>query len=151
MKKKNCNLTRRKADELIALLLERIEQVNLDPQYIYGVSRAVVFGSYLTDKERLGDLDIAIELGPKYRDENEHQKQYDEQVDREGKGSFLQRYFWPHEKVMRALRGRNYGISIHSCTEYDSLVEEGLATGRELYRNTEFDSPRMTMKAGGAE
>ena len=53
MSKKHVGLTHSKADELLALLVERAEEVNRDPQFLY-VSRLAVFGSYLSDKEELG-------------------------------------------------------------------------------------------------
>jgi predicted nucleotidyltransferase len=137
-KKKTIGLTRRKADELIAILKERIQVVNKDPQYLYGVSRLAVFGSYLTDKEKLGDLDIAIELGPKNRVKADHWKLCDRQY-REGRGSFMQQTLWPEQKVLRALRGRNHALSFHEYDELERLVQAGLAQGRELYRNKRYD------------
>jgi predicted nucleotidyltransferase len=86
-------MTRSKADELLAMLLARVEKVNRDPQYLFGVSKLAVFGSYLTAKEKLGDLDIAVEIGPKNRVHEEHETLYQEQVSNEGRGNMIQQEY----------------------------------------------------------
>ena len=57
---------------MLAQLQLRAAWVDADPEYLYGVSRLMVFGSYLSDKPKLGDIDIAVQLGPKCRDPKEH-------------------------------------------------------------------------------
>lgn len=49
-------IKRRSADQKLTELLERVGAVRDNPQYLYQVSMLVVFGSYLTDKELLGDI-----------------------------------------------------------------------------------------------
>lgn len=56
-------LPRSEAERLLQRIISRAAEVNQDPvRYPYAVRRLVVFGSFLTDKEMLGDLDIAVEL-----------------------------------------------------------------------------------------
>src|SRR6202040_1074203 len=50
------------ADRLLSDLLERIELVNADDHYLARVTKAVVFGSYLSTSSRLGDIDVAVQL-----------------------------------------------------------------------------------------
>ena len=92
--KKNVGLTRERATELLNLLKQRAVEVNRDPQYIWAVCRLVVFGSYLSNKERLGDLDVAVEVVPKTRNHDKHVKRWNEQSALEGKGSFFKRLIW---------------------------------------------------------
>ena len=40
-----------------ATLVERAKAIEDDPAYLYGFSRIVVFGSFLADKPKLGDID----------------------------------------------------------------------------------------------
>jgi predicted nucleotidyltransferase len=47
--------------------LERLDNVNSSPDYVYRVESAVLFGSMPSEAELLGDVDIAIELLPKRR------------------------------------------------------------------------------------
>lgn len=62
-------LKRSKADDKLDKLLGRIRDLNNDPYYLFRISRAAVFGSYLTDKTLLGDLDIGLEFMPREPDE----------------------------------------------------------------------------------
>ena len=58
-------LRRHDAARLLKRVLARAAEVNADPmRFPYAVRRLVVFGSYLTDKEVLGDLDIGAEILP---------------------------------------------------------------------------------------
>jgi len=59
-------ITRKTAETALARLLERIERVNRDNHFLAKVTRVIVFGSYLRgDVDRLGDVDVAVELEPK--------------------------------------------------------------------------------------
>ena len=59
-------ITRRTAEAALARLLERVERVNRDNHFLAKVTRVIVFGSYLPgDVDRLGDVDVAVELEPK--------------------------------------------------------------------------------------
>jgi len=56
-------LPRAQADALMTRILAKAKSVNAEPQkHQCVVVRLVVFGSYLTAKEILGDLDIGVEL-----------------------------------------------------------------------------------------
>jgi hypothetical protein len=56
---------RRTPDRLLREFMERVEGVREDSELMFVVGRVIVFGSYLTPKERLGDLDLAINLLPR--------------------------------------------------------------------------------------
>ncbi len=141
--KKRVGLTRKRADEMIALLEERIDVVNSDPQYLYGVYRVSVFGSYLSDKEKLGDLDLAIELGPKCRDKKKHGELCDLQ-EAECKGGMIDRAYWPREKVLRALRGRNYGFSFHDYSELNKMIRQNTVQHAEIHHNVRYSDEFFT-------
>jgi predicted nucleotidyltransferase len=55
-------------------LLERIELLNGDPHFLARVEKAVVFGSYLSRVDRLGDVDVAIRLIPREPDHEKHRQ-----------------------------------------------------------------------------
>jgi hypothetical protein len=56
-------LHRADAARLLSRVIARAAQINLDPaRFPFAVRRLFVFGSFLTDKEVLGDLDIAAEF-----------------------------------------------------------------------------------------
>jgi hypothetical protein len=55
-------LCRTDADRLLKAFLVRVGIVNDDPSWLYCVRKVVIFGSYLTNQEWLGDIDLAVQL-----------------------------------------------------------------------------------------
>lgn len=55
-------ILRKTADKKITELLGRVATINSSNQYVYAVTKVVVFGSYLSEQERINDVDIAIAL-----------------------------------------------------------------------------------------
>jgi hypothetical protein len=56
-------LLRAEAARLLSRVVVRASEINLDPvRFPFAVRRLLVFGSYLTDRGILGDLDIGVEL-----------------------------------------------------------------------------------------
>ena len=54
-------VTRKTADRVLHEFLDRVRALNADEDALYQVPEVVIFGSYLTNAERLGDVDLAIE------------------------------------------------------------------------------------------
>lgn len=80
-------IPRADADLLVAQILESAKYINAHPVEFGGhcISQLVIFGSYLTDKQLLGDVDIGVTTAfdksvlpstPKRHDYNEHQQYY---------------------------------------------------------------------------
>lgn len=134
--KKRIGVTRKKADELIRDLIQRADQINASNEFLYKVTRLEIFGSYLTDKGKLGDIDIAVKLD--FKNENEdlttRAKKLIEQS-RDAPSSFQgwASAFWASEKVMRALKARHTSFSFHSTEELDQMKEDNQAIGRQIY------------------
>ena len=61
------NLTKRfsraKADQEVADLIERANQINARDELVFYVHKIHAFGSYLTDIADVGDIDLVVELG----------------------------------------------------------------------------------------
>jgi hypothetical protein len=57
-------LLRRTAEKQLAEFLKRVEEVRDNPWFLYKVAKAYVFGSYLSDADTLGDIDIAGRTSP---------------------------------------------------------------------------------------
>lgn len=62
MAKKLKPLPRSEADRLLREVVTAANEINTDSRYSHNVARLAVFGSYLTDRETLNDLDIAYDL-----------------------------------------------------------------------------------------
>src|SRR3989442_8988969 len=70
-------LQRATADRKLAEFLDRARQVNGDDHYLYRVKKVLVFGSYLTQADRIGDIDVAVELAPRWQDVEKSRAMHD--------------------------------------------------------------------------
>ncbi|MFT3718580.1 hypothetical protein [Pseudorhodoferax sp.] len=104
-------LPRAQADALLTRILDQAESVNADPlKHRCEVVRIVVFGSYLTEKEVLGDLDIGVELKELPR---QHEQDWNSRY-----RDLLRGLATPASKVKSLLRLRKpKQISIHDLAE----------------------------------
>jgi len=58
MYKKKINIKRENALKNVEGLLERIKEINKDNKNPFFVTYAALFGSILTEKDKLGDIDV---------------------------------------------------------------------------------------------
>jgi hypothetical protein len=65
-------INRAKADQLVAELLQRAAEINRRGELTERVASIHVFGSYLTDSDSLGDINITIELERRHDDWDGH-------------------------------------------------------------------------------
>lgn len=95
------------------------------PEFTYHVSRIAVFGSYLdSSKQKLGDLDIAVELQPRFSAND--QKEADKEAARLRapsyiRLSFIDWLFFAKIEVWRFIKGRRCSVSIHDFDELEKL------------------------------
>ena len=61
MTKLVARMNRAKAEALLKGVLERVAAINADPDMLHWVIEIRVVGSYLTDTDDLGDLDVALD------------------------------------------------------------------------------------------
>ena len=50
------------AERRLAEFLDRVRAVNANDGFFYRVHKVILFGSYLTDRKRINDIDVAVEL-----------------------------------------------------------------------------------------
>ena len=110
-------LLRRTAEGLLDDLLQRIAALNEDSHFLARVEKAIVFGSYLSGADRLGDVDVAVHLVPRSPDAKKHREANDRRVaEEEKKGrrfrTFLDQAFWWEQQAMLFLRNRRRGLSL---------------------------------------
>lgn len=113
----NPPISRAKASQLLNELIERVKKVNNTIELIYYVETVKVFGSYLSDKEMLGDIDVAIKLTRKYEGDKfmeENQKRIDLALDLGRKFSnYVAQLSWPYREIMLMLQTKKKGLSLH--------------------------------------
>jgi predicted nucleotidyltransferase len=114
----------------LAHLLERVERVNQDSHFLGKVTRVIVFGSYLhAGMDRLGDVDVAIELEPREADRRRLRQLNYRRVAEAGKrgqqfSGMLERAVWWQLEIFRFLKGRSRSISLHDYQTEKPLLEE---------------------------
>jgi predicted nucleotidyltransferase len=110
-------LLRESADRLIYDFLDRVKKINEDDNYLYAVRKVVLFGSYLSAKERINDIDVAIETFSKYGAEEFEVRAAQNIKLAEEKGkvfrTFEDRLYWPHKEVWMFLKRRCWSLSLH--------------------------------------
>ena len=104
-------LNRAKADKLLSDFLRSVEEVNTRPDLLHWVTEVRVFGSYLTNSDDLGEIDLAIK-----------------KEQRPARGSFRDAY--PERLVALLLKGGSRYISLHGVAELDGNSEFG---GKTVY------------------
>jgi predicted nucleotidyltransferase len=119
-------ISRTNASGIIQELLKRIEQANNNP-FAYTISYAVLFGSYLTKKQCLGDIDIGIKLIPKITDPDKQSGIEEARIRQaEAAGKHFDdeptRRAWPQDEVVIFL---DNNISHLDLNDADRIVQLG--------------------------
>mgnify|MGYP004701223177 CR=1 FL=1 len=119
--KATASISRAKASELLQDLIERAKSINENPEFVFFVERIEVFGSYITDKELLGDLDVGVKLdrrynGTQFTQHNQHRIEMAKSGGRSFNNSTDQ-LNWPYLEVILMLKARKRGLSIHDINE----------------------------------
>lgn len=137
MKHLQPRMNRAKAEELLRGVLDRVAAINADPDMMWGVSEVRVFGSYLTDTDDLGDLDLGISYYRRpipggldaFRAAMDafmikHNKQHLSWQDQLG---------LPERMTKLRIKNRSPYISLHAMSELDSNPDFG---GKTIYTFT---------------
>jgi predicted nucleotidyltransferase len=133
-------LLRKTADKKLAEFMERVHQVNNEDRFLYKVDEVVLFGSYLSDKERINDIDIAISLSQKEKDPDKHMslcKKHVKDAEENGRSfyMFLDELFWPSNEVWLFLKSHSRSISLHPIEQNKSVLDQ--TEVKVLYKDQE--------------
>jgi predicted nucleotidyltransferase/predicted transcriptional regulator len=124
-------MSRERAEQIVAGLLKRVEEVNAIGDYVYRVPTVIVYGSYVRGEPQLSDVDIAVDLEAKWDSANEHQcrewsKRRTDVASANGRGfaNFMDLLFWPKNEVMLHLKVRTRGLSIHEIADFMGMKKD---------------------------
>ena len=125
-------LNRSTAERKIRELLERVRLVNRDPYHLYAVVRVLLFGSMLGESDRVGDVDLVIDLESKVEDQKgrEAEERARIQVALDSGRRFsniLEALSWPRDEVFLYLKSGSRGLSFHTSDDEDL---KGITTKR---------------------
>ncbi len=137
--KKVLNISRKTADRIVSEVIERAKEINASPypKFMYFVKKIAVFGSYLTDKEKLGDVDIAVLLERKEECERGNwEDDADECIRIHNKNvyDFFEQMYFPEKIVRQTLRNRSKSLSIHQYDELERMIEEWNTEHKVVYQ-----------------
>lgn len=111
-------ITRVTAERNLQAVIERAVQFNADPTHLVDIMELRVFGSYLNpDVDRLGDLDIWIDLRSRLPETLTHEEMMERRIDyarRSGRSCprFMDAIMWAENEALLYLRQRSAIINI---------------------------------------
>lgn len=111
-------ILRATAERRLKEFLDRVLVVRNSKYYLYKVTKVVVFGSYLSYKEKINDIDISISLKSKQKNEQRRRRMIEERID---SAIFYGKVFrnegekicWPQIEVIKFLKDRSRSIGLH--------------------------------------
>lgn len=120
-------ILRKSAEKILERFMERVREVNKNDEFLFKVKKVIVFGSYLSDKDKINDIDIAIELVHKEKDEKRRRKLDQEKISKARKNgrvfsNVVEEVCWPEIEVRRFLKSRSHSISLHDT--HDKILEQ---------------------------
>jgi hypothetical protein len=120
---------RNTAEKRLSEFLARVKAVNSDAYWLYQVNEVRLFGSLLSAKERVSDVDLAIGLQSKIADLQERQKQEAQRVQeamRAGRrfANIVNEVLWPKQEILLFLKSRLRVLSLHEMDDLEQIGAE---------------------------
>jgi predicted nucleotidyltransferase len=113
--------------------------VNANETFLNWITEVRVFGSYLTDTDDLGDLDLAIKLARRPNWTTDNCIAMADAIDQQM--LFHEKLNYPEKLLRQKIRNRSPYISLHYTDELDRNPELG---GKTIYK---FPPPKPKTKA----
>jgi hypothetical protein len=115
-------IRRKTATAALMEFMNRVQRVNTSPDYLYSVKRVAVFGSFLERRDRLGDVDVAVDLKSRVAFDKRHKwvEIFRQHACASGRSlsTFDEEIFWPRREVLLTLKSRKRSISIQSWLSF---------------------------------
>ena len=116
---------RRTAERVLKEFMDRVDDVNASKEYAFRIRGAVLFGSMLSCADRLGDVDVAIDLKPRISDPIRRRQLCDQRrsiAQKQGRAfaSATSWALWPRDEVLIQLKARSRSLSLHG---FDQLTQ----------------------------
>ncbi len=130
-------IKRATAEALISGFMDRVRRVNEADGYCYRIGAVVLYGSALSDRQNLGDIDLAIYLTPRVDDSEAFLKLTQAKIHQaydQGRRfrNLADQVLWPRNEIRMFLKNRKRSISIHDLVELAELVRRKALSYRVL-------------------
>ena len=119
-------ISRATAERTLRAFMQRVGAVNSNPDYLETITGVIVFGSFLSPSEELGDVDVGIELERKPMGDEvfmqlaEGRRQLAQERGRRFR-NLSEWVTWPTTEIWLFLRSRARQLSIHDFRELKRL------------------------------
>ncbi|WP_055667912.1 hypothetical protein [Desnuesiella massiliensis] len=135
--KKGNGVTRKYAEKVLLEIPKIADSINKDAKHFQLITKIAVYGSYIsTNKEILGDLDLAVEVKNKY-EENEHSSKLFQLINSFNSGSYIERLFKANDYVYKCLVNGKKCLHINP---YNVLEISGLSEDIDYKIIYDFDN-----------
>jgi hypothetical protein len=109
-------ISRGTAERIVREFVDRVNAVNASKEYAFIVKSAVLFGSMLSCVDRLGDVDVAIDLRPRISDSARFGQQCDLRrhlAEERGRAfpTVIEWATWPQKEVVLQLKARSRSLT----------------------------------------
>ena len=104
---------RKTAKKKLEQLIVTAGEINADEYYVYSIDQIYVFGSYVdSDKDKLGDVDIALELSVRERYKDADLVALGRKRSEDREMSYVRRMFFTETELFKRLKGAQKTIHI---------------------------------------
>jgi predicted nucleotidyltransferase len=114
---------RETAERVLKEFMERVDAVNASKEYAFRIRGVVLFGSMLSSADRVGDVDVAVDLQPSISDPRRFKRLCDHRRNlAQGHGRSLSTAMdwalWPKKEVVLHLKARSHYLSLHGFDQF---------------------------------
>ena len=117
--------TRETAKMTLENVIKRIKEANRNDEFIYKITKAVLFGSYInSNKEKVGDLDIAIYIELKDKSKPELEQNMERSSTSNSYVPFILKFIYGKEEVFKYIKDKKHILQLHDGNKVDKDSKE---------------------------
>lgn len=116
---------RKTVEEALNNVIKRIKEANENDEFIYKITKAVLFGSYINStKDRVGDLDIAIYIELKDKTKDEFEQNFIRSKTALNYVPFVFRFIYGKEEIFKYIKDGKRVLQLHDGVKVDKDANE---------------------------
>ena len=117
--------SRETAQKSLINVIQRINEANRNDEFIYKITKAVLFGSYInSNKEKVGDLDIAIYIELKDKSKPEVEQNLERARTSNSYVPFILKFIYGKEEVYKYIKDKKHILQLHDGNKVDKDSKE---------------------------
>lgn len=118
--KTNTTYSRETAKRVLENVVQRIKEVNENKEFIYKITKAVLFGSYINStKDKVGDLDIAVYVDLKDKSIPEVEQNIARARNSYNYIPFILKFIYGKEEVFKYIKNKKRVLELHDGVKVD--------------------------------